>query len=544
MPQHSLPIFAAAHLRALAALERFYHALARRPLTAAVLVGVISLILAMASTAARGFPPPSVHDEFSYLLGAETFASGRLTNPTHPMWRYFESPHVLQQPSYNSKFPPANALFIAAGLALTGKPIAGVWISFAFMSVAVYWMLVAWVGEKWSLALSIAFISTCSASYWSYSYWGGAVAAGAGALLLGALYRIVERDGGWRSAALLGVALITLANSRPYEGVLISIPAAILFFRWLMRDWHRTGPRKIKAVLLPLLVVSVAGALCMGIYFNAVTGSWHVMPYVAYDKTHQTLPLFMWQSTHRSDPRLHEYVVTSFEVLNYVRMLVSDFIGLVIPGVVFVPLLLLPIAARSRRTRFALITIGWVVVGMGFATFFLPHYAAPIVGAVLIVYGGCLRWLAKLSIGERKVGRTLAIGVLALWCFTGLTSTSLAFLSRRRGSTYRQAGWAAQRQLIADTLARVGRQNLVVVTYYGSHSRNSEWVFNGSNIDASRVVWAHDLGDAANGPLLDYFRGRTQWRVEVGGDAGPYRVSRYTPLNGNSLGSQALNDQR
>src|SRR5580700_1169491 len=219
-------------------------------------------------------PIPGIHDEFSYLLMADTFAHGRLSNPTHPMWMSLETFHVNWVPTYSSMYPPAQGLVMAIGQ-LLGNPWIGVVLSDAAMCASILWMLQAWMPARWALLGGVfAALNLGVVSYWMNSYWGGSVAGAGGAIVLGALARILRRPS-VSSALLLGLGVAILANSRPYEGFLFCVPAGLWLLWWLIgKTKSRTAAgARVRIVLLPLSAVLVFTLAFIGYYNWRLTGN-------------------------------------------------------------------------------------------------------------------------------------------------------------------------------------------------------------------------------------------------------------------------------
>lgn len=481
---------------------------------------------------------PMVHDEFSYLLGAETFLHGRLTNPPHPMARHFETFHELQRPTYASKYPPANALFIAAGWKLGGKPAYGVLLTYAFMCASIAWMLRAYIGRLLGFTLAIALALRLADSPWAISYWGGAVAAGAGALVLGAAARLLAAGsiqharGLTRNAVVLAIGLLLLANSRPYEGLCFALPVLLVLAVQLWRRHRASLGTALRRVVAPFVVLMALGAAAMLVYNDAVTGSWREMPYTAYTRMKDSTPIFAIAAPAATSAT--DRGAKAADRLSYANRrvwtprgaamygyFIATFLVFLVPAIALVPFTLLPFTTRDWRTRLALLSLVGIGLGMALTTWHLFHYAAPATAAILAVYGACLHLLGALRLGKRRVGRSLAAALLLVFALT--VPWNIALDSAKNG---RQPGWPSHRETISDSLARRG-PSVVFVRYAPTHPSTDEWVFNSADIDASPVVWAHDLGPESNAELLHYYPKRHAWIIDVDQDTGPFPVRPY-----------------
>jgi hypothetical protein len=98
-----------------------------------LLCGLVPAIVRLALLPVLRVPQPLVADEFGDLLMANTFASGRLTNPPHPLWRFFEAIYGLHHPTYTSIYPVAPSVLLAIPQVFGASPWLGVWFGASLM---------------------------------------------------------------------------------------------------------------------------------------------------------------------------------------------------------------------------------------------------------------------------------------------------------------------------------------------------------------------------------------------------------------------------
>ena len=101
-------------------IERKFTRIAQHKSWAVAGVGVSVIVLRAALLPLFPVPLPIVPDDFSFLLASDTFAHGRLTNPTPAMWTHFESVHITMQPTYQSMYFPGQGLLLAVAQFFSG----------------------------------------------------------------------------------------------------------------------------------------------------------------------------------------------------------------------------------------------------------------------------------------------------------------------------------------------------------------------------------------------------------------------------------------
>ncbi len=464
----------------------------QRPISVCIVAGLLVIAARLALLPVMPVPVPVIHDEFSYLLGAETFASGRVTNPPHPMWVHFETFHVNMQPTYCSKYPPTQALILACGQVVFGHAWFGVCLSAGLMIAAFCWMLQGWVSPKAALLATALAGIWCLSTYWMNSYWGGAVPALGGALLIGAVPRLTRRIAiGPAWAASVGIAL--LANSRPYEGALTVISSAAVLAWWTHRKKRHLRALLDRRLIAPLALVMLPAIAAMGFYNYRTTGNAVLFPYALNQKTYSASPhLYILPPVPQPEYR-HESIRRLWE---WDRKLYLDARSNPLRAILYSSTFMSPfyvsnpwgafavlgaLLGGAAETGFAVAILLLPIFGLMLAKSALPHYLAPACGALWILTAMAFERIAQWRIGVRKAGVIVALG------FAGISFGYYGIEILRAIAAARLAprGILTRPLLIEHLTGKAGGRHLVIVRYSGTHYIHAEWVYNHADIDHS-----------------------------------------------------------
>jgi hypothetical protein len=526
---------------------------------AVLFCGLIGFLLPMIYGFIVGLPIPRVQDEFSYLLAADTFASGRLTNPTPFLWQCFEAPHVLMIPSYMSKYPPMQGLFLAVGQFFFGHPIFGVWLSCGLAAAAVCWMLQAWTRPKWAFFGTLLMISFIGInSYWAQSFWGGMPAVLGGALFFGGFRRLFNKISTFQTV-MITLGGIVLLNTRPFEGVITMIFALVILAISLLKSNKNTFSEKCKKVLLPGVLLSATALTLMGYYNFRVTGNVFNLPYSEHHRQYFAAPLFIFQpkntptvggnirlrelSDYYTEPRFSKTIInlTGLPDVIYLRPIYSLFSLLIYMPIfflsfattIFLYAVLIPMIKGRKWLIFIALTIVVTYACMSFATYWDQfHYSAHLTCCFFLLAIEAFRYFFFLIVKNKNMAhKKLAYGCLILliivttvrlnttedgvFRYYGVKQTGEVNLENGVTKLQEIELMTYLRDRLEKTLSLNPDKYLLIVSYDAGYSLDDEIVFNRADLENTQIIWAHDLGDEKNKELMNYYKNRKTLMLKI-----------------------------
>jgi len=494
---------------------------ARRKCLVIVSLGLVTVVLRLALLPFVPIPVPTAHDEFSFLLAGDTYAHGRLTNPPHPMWRYFETFHVLQSPTYASKYFPAVGMMLAVGQWL-GHPWIGVLITLSAMVMAMTWMLQGWFSPPWALLGGVlALLRIGLVNPWMESYYNSSIATVGAALMLGAYPRLAKSKRIWAAVALAFGAIV-LAFSRPLEGLIFCIPifGALLYRSVIVRE------RLLKPALPHILAVfAFVLFACIGFfaYYNwRITQSPWLIPYLVYHhRYYGDYPFLAWghlkPPLHYANPQFEQFfnvwIRTNFPLTWHgwksrtLHRLWSIW-DIVLKSYFVLPALAVLWSFRDRKTRLPLVQLTLCIVGLVLVVWFTPNYTAPLAATLYLLIVQGMRRVRRWKIQGHPIGVFLTRLVV-------LCAIDWIFIQAASNVGYPLPLWSKDRAQIVRSLESTPGQHLVLVRYTPEHYPLREWVYNAADIDHAKIVWARDIPGQDLQPLLNYFKDRKVWLLQA-----------------------------
>jgi hypothetical protein len=440
-------------------------------------------------------PLPGIHDEASYVLQAEIFASGRWTAPSPPIPEFFEQPHVQVVPALASKYPPGHALLLSLGAAIGFTALVPLLLTGC--TAALLYALVKRVTTPWvALVAWPAWLFAPMVLRFQPTYMSELTTT---LLVLGSWWALLSWRASRRPGWLLALALMVGwgAITRPLTMLVFAIPIGLVVIRDVVRDrrWGHLG----LACLLGAAVLSI-----LPVWSVKTTGSWQESPvekyrldYLPFDKIgfrpDSTPPRRAAAMTRVLNETYWQFMAArtrqSFQALpNTIMRRATAILRGLFDGV-RLPLLVIAIAGLFHATpplRFALgSALLLVAAHLPYAHFadWTVYYLEIVPVAAGFIGVGAWHLAGRLREARRQM---VAMAMAALIALAGIPEA----LYWRHAY---QVDSALERQ-ITGTIPRLPTPGIIFVRYSPQIANNPAIVWNSAHLDDQPIWIVHDLG--------------------------------------------------
>jgi hypothetical protein len=287
----------------------------------------------------------------------------------------------------------------------------------------------------------------------------------------------------------------------------------------------------VTQMILPVLVITCLAAPAMMYYNFVITGSATRLPQAFYDQTH--FPRLNWlglpnnSALHHSNPQLDDFFCRRafveytklhspggwLSVITAGRLYVfwAFFLGSTLTPVLVALVWTLP----DRRVRVLWICAGCLTAAVCIGVWWKVHYIAPFTAGLCVLIAQSIRHIYHVKISAAPLGKVLVRTMLTVAILSAFCDTfALAFYHVRFQEKL-------PRQALLDRLRAIPGQHLVIVHYGPDHDTHFEYVYNDADIDASRVIWARELGEHEDKQLLNYYKNRMVWILDADSKPAP-----------------------
>ena len=282
-------------------------------------------------------------------------------------------------------------------------------------------------------------------------------------------------------------------------------------------------------------------AIALTLFHNhAVTGSWTTLPYSLSRYQYGVPTTFTFQPnpaphrllTHEQSIDYQAQRLVHGDATDTVRSYFSRLVlrlrfyrfFFLTPLYLVLPVFLLSL--REFRFRWVLLSVLVFSLGTNFYPYFYPHYIGALTCVFILISVTALERVSRGT--KRSPARFCSSPRRSSYSGMGSIFPRIHELLDALGPyetwNYINYGDLQGRAAINHRLAQQPGKHLVFVSYWPRHLFD-EWIHNAANPDASRVVFAADLGSDENARLRQYYPDRTVWLLEP--DARPPRLTPY-----------------